>query len=1362
LSQELSFSSFSSNNLFADHFHTLLVSMHDTESNCVLARELYNISAKLPRNETGDLMRLQHLVTRLYSAQRDDNYHDINKVECKCVALSTASSCAILLYKVFIRCHGLQDLIYYMQSNDAEIQAWSVRAFWQCSQLKYIASKCRFSSENIGDSAENALATRNDLISRLPFSYHIETMSKKKPLPGQVIDALFEIMLGKFSPYKELDALKSPTAKARGVQVLAKLIKDGNVLPILLHALTKADAKPCERGLQNFVLLLNDSRNFTPFATASGWQHWLFPLLLEGTQVARLHLNNEISVAESVSGFASAGEQLQSLEQTNVSIFNLSMSVITSLHYFCLTRPVKKLRPKANIMSQTLDLLIEFTGWTNDSCLLFRLMLICLINNIKSRPRDFTGNFGFDKQDLLFVWDNLYCLLLAVEEFVFFRPVQGSRGGAGSVVGMGNSGVDEDEEARFGLHFEDSESNLLGQRAAHRATASITSRNELIEEEDESGEGSDDDEMEKGRSSDIPLIDKLLELLNILRIAPPESQSIDSYIKNDANLTGLRKEEKQLKKKGAEEAEFWREARDKLKELAAAYMIEDNTQRLKAWNRLVEFLAKRQEKSSGGFISNIKIPRHKNIKVPEAALGENDSSVSDSRNVRTKTIRRTGSLGIKSNKESTPSGQERKLSVLVNEMSAASGSGLPAMPSLSGAEASPSSSLPTKAASNFSTSHLYLEVEIIDLDQQSQPPPPPLISPPMSPPPTTPPPPMVSPAAEEEERGKEILNRVKRNSIITPLTVLGFEDEPISPRIDSSRANLATTAATPNSINNNSNNTLGLNHSGSSQSIEEVLRRISVTNYEGVTSPALPHIGWIDKSQSAGPPRGSSRYDTDVYRSRAAVKSVDLTGLSPLSPKSFAATLQEKVADIDAVMASVLAAAEEERTAAAAEEQSRELKVNTIDENNRTPEQDITYLSLNTNSCCVHCGKTLREEIEMFMKNSAVYCKEDYDRLFGECKACEQLIEESEHHTFGSWLFHANCAACYACQRPFRRELASSEDVIALGATDPINAGIPSPSATDAVRIYEKDSSYYCYYDYYRIYGQKCGSCHEVIIGDCVEFAGNSFHIEHFHCSHCNKDLTALELDEDEEENESDSEDDEEHKSKFKTSKEKEQPYYFHEATSKLYCLEDYKRIFAKEISCFKCNQIALTNSCWLDVTGGLPKKLSHLACVHCSKCKLSAKSEPYTNFIVNNDTMWCKPDYRLQQEEASKNLNVKLLPTRAAPKRPGASPGATSVSVSPPSSSNNSVAGSTTGSLVAPISSLLSDRRSSFNQTGELLSTPSRSHSGSLSLNPSSPSSPVPSRPPPKRPDAAAPTPVRQTSLSVTNITNDNNTSSK
>ncbi|XP_033150659.1 LOW QUALITY PROTEIN: LIM homeobox transcription factor 1-beta [Drosophila busckii] len=71
---------------------------------------------------------------------------------------------------------------------------------------------------------------------------------------------------------------------------------------------------------------------------------------------------------------------------------------------------------------------------------------------------------------------------------------------------------------------------------------------------------------------------------------------------------------------------------------------------------------------------------------------------------------------------------------------------------------------------------------------------------------------------------------------------------------------------------------------------------------------------------------------------------------------------------------------------------------------------------------CCYCGMQLNHTC--YVRNSKLYCKQDYDRLFGiKCAACCHSIlpQELVMRPIPNYVFHLSCFVCFACRLPLQK-----------------------------------------------------------------------------------------------------------------------------------------------------------------------------------------------------------------------------------------------------------------------------------------------------------------------------------------------------
>src|SRR5207248_1707360 len=139
-------------NVFQDHLHSLFRSMNDLTPQSTHCRELMSRSTKLQRNESGDLERLQLVVSKLYAF---GEVADIRYLQCTCpmakvgvngsVSVGQSSlpnSCILYFYQSFLQSSGFADLVQFTYSQVDECVRTAIRGIWQCHQIKHLINKC--------------------------------------------------------------------------------------------------------------------------------------------------------------------------------------------------------------------------------------------------------------------------------------------------------------------------------------------------------------------------------------------------------------------------------------------------------------------------------------------------------------------------------------------------------------------------------------------------------------------------------------------------------------------------------------------------------------------------------------------------------------------------------------------------------------------------------------------------------------------------------------------------------------------------------------------------------------------------------------------------------------------------------------------------------------------------------------------------------------------------------------------------------------------------------------------------------------------------------------------------------------------
>lgn len=95
------------------------------------------------------------------------------------------------------------------------------------------------------------------------------------------------------------------------------------------------------------------------------------------------------------------------------------------------------------------------------------------------------------------------------------------------------------------------------------------------------------------------------------------------------------------------------------------------------------------------------------------------------------------------------------------------------------------------------------------------------------------------------------------------------------------------------------------------------------------------------------------------------------------------------------------------------------------------------------------------------------------------CRVCrEQLATDAV--TAGVGKYHTECFVCVECLRPF-----------------PDGQFMQSPD----------DNMLYCEQDYYKLFGDRCARCGDLITERCIDALDLKWHHDHFCCDSCGKSL---------------------------------------------------------------------------------------------------------------------------------------------------------------------------------------------------------------------------------------------------------------
>ena len=181
----------------------------------------------------------------------------------------------------------------------------------------------------------------------------------------------------------------------------------------------------------------------------------------------------------------------------------------------------ERVKFRSSLLYRTMESLRLLNGWNEATTSVFRVMIICLLNVLRSEARTFTSNYELSNSAANnFALNQFLVLLYVIEEFIFFRPLAPAVAQDGTV--SNNFSNDDDEEyAQVGLHFDFGDdfdwqldtAELSGISAptpvggAPVTGMGVSSSNNL------------------GRVLDVPVIDKILDVFSRLEAGPTASES---------------------------------------------------------------------------------------------------------------------------------------------------------------------------------------------------------------------------------------------------------------------------------------------------------------------------------------------------------------------------------------------------------------------------------------------------------------------------------------------------------------------------------------------------------------------------------------------------------------------------------------------------------------------------------------------------------------------------------------------------------------------------------------------------------------------------------------------------------------------
>lgn len=129
---------------------------------------------------------------------------------------------------------------------------------------------------------------------------------------------------------------------------------------------------------------------------------------------------------------------------------------------------------------------------------------------------------------------------------------------------------------------------------------------------------------------------------------------------------------------------------------------------------------------------------------------------------------------------------------------------------------------------------------------------------------------------------------------------------------------------------------------------------------------------------------------------------------------------------------------------------------------------------------CIECEKPLKDELFM-ERNNQIYCEKCYNHLFAPiCKKCNKHITSKFIHALGNY-YHNDCFSCSNsnCSIIFKNG-----------------------------KFFEFENQPYCEEHYYLVKGSICYACNHILKGsNFIEALDRKYHIEHFICAYCMKQL---------------------------------------------------------------------------------------------------------------------------------------------------------------------------------------------------------------------------------------------------------------
>jgi hypothetical protein len=274
----------------------------------MILQNLYKLSEELPEDNSGDLRRLQELISIFKCAE----------TSCNCLHGSspTKSVCLSLLVGSLLRCQASAMLIdaFERLANDENAR---ICVFYLLSLLwlSINSSACHF--DCIGDSEERnhhsiQFSKSSAFNNMLHFCCNLLYNTVKR-VSNQYIDIILYCITGNYNGLRnkkfnssviqpiQNEAIKKGNSKG---MIMSQDIQNPKYYQDLSKLLTCTDDETLNRTIQNLSsLFVTNQKNLRCITRESDWYEWIVPLMIRGTNVDEKHdefakeaLSKEISL----------------------------------------------------------------------------------------------------------------------------------------------------------------------------------------------------------------------------------------------------------------------------------------------------------------------------------------------------------------------------------------------------------------------------------------------------------------------------------------------------------------------------------------------------------------------------------------------------------------------------------------------------------------------------------------------------------------------------------------------------------------------------------------------------------------------------------------------------------------------------------------------------------------------------------------------------------------------------------------------------------------------------------------------------------------------------------------------------------